>query len=255
MNNMHGSVNTFLNWKDIAKYEFLLPPMEEQKKISEVLWEIENSLIISNKYLDKLNELQKKISLKLLKSNKNNNIKLGEVITFSNKKRQAPYNDEKYVGLEHVDSGISICNNFESAKNVKSVTSVFKKGDILYGKLRPYLDKVAIASFDGLCTTEILVINATKATTNDYLMLFMRSKDFINYNTQFSFGTKMPRTSPEIISNYEAYIPSLEKQKEILNITNSIKKNRLLTQFNLKNLKSLRNKLSNELLKGTLRLE
>src|SRR3989344_6362020 len=65
-NNAHGSTNPFLNWKDIAKYEFLLPPIEEQKNISEVLWEIENNIQRLEKILSKLYLFQRKISSELL---------------------------------------------------------------------------------------------------------------------------------------------------------------------------------------------
>ena len=255
-NNAHGSTNPFLNWKDIANYEFLLPPLVEQKKINEVLWGVENSIIKLEIYLQKLRSFQDKIITNLLKPKKGGKLtKFGEIIKLSKEKSQAPYGNLKYLGLEHIDSGVSICNKFSDANNVKSVTSVFKKGDILYGKLRPYLDKAVIASFDGICTTEILVINANDKTTNDFLMLHIRTKDFIDYNTRLGFGTKMPRTSVEIISNYEIYLPSISEQKILLNTTNKLNKLIADVNKNKASLKNLRNKLSNELLKGELRLD
>ena len=64
-NNAHGSTNPFLNWKDIAKYEFLLPPIEEQKKISEVLWAIENNINCSEMYLNEFRKYKKRAHVRL----------------------------------------------------------------------------------------------------------------------------------------------------------------------------------------------
>jgi len=254
-NNAHGSTNPFLNWKDIAKYEFLLPPLEEQKKISEILWEAEDNIINSEKYLDKLKIFQKKTIIKLIYiKNKYKLIKFRDIIEFSKEKALPPYSVEKYIGLEHIDSGISTCNKFINATNVQSVTSRFKKGDILYGKLRPYLDKAVIATFDGICTTEILVFNANDKSTNEFLMLHIRTKEFINYNTRLGFGTKMPRTSVDIISNYKIHLPPVNEQKYILNITDKLEKIIADIKSTIISLKNLRNKLSNELLSGKLRL-
>lgn len=255
-NNAHGSTNPFLNWKDIAKYEFLLPPLEEQKKISEVLWETEDNIINSEKYLDKLKIFHEKSIIKLIYiKNKYKLIKFRDIIEFSKEKALPPYSGEKYIGLEHIDSGISTCNKFFNATNVQSVTSRFKKGDILYGKLRPYLDKAVIATFDGICTTEILVFNANDKSTNEFLMLHIRTKEFINYNTRLGFGTKMPRTSVDIISNYKIHLPPVNEQKYILNITDKLEKIMADIKSTIISLKNLRNKLSNALLSGKLRLD
>jgi len=108
-----GSVNPYINWKDIANYEFLLPPLVEQKKINEVLWGVENSIIKLEIYLQKLRSFQDKIITNLLKPKKGGKLtKFGEIIKLSKEKSQAPYGNLKYLGLEHIDSGVSICNKF-----------------------------------------------------------------------------------------------------------------------------------------------
>lgn len=64
----------------------------------------------------------------------------------------------RYVGLEHIDSGEITIRRFGYATDVKSAKAVFHPGDILYGKLRPYLEKAALAQWTGVCSTDILVL-------------------------------------------------------------------------------------------------
>jgi hypothetical protein len=64
-----------------------------------------------------------------------------------------------YLGLEHIESNTgNFITNIEVGKNILSSKNVFHKGDVLYGKLRPYLNKVVIATDDGICSTDILVL-------------------------------------------------------------------------------------------------
>ncbi len=74
-----------------------------------------------------------------------------------------------YVGLEHIEPGSPYLAQWGVASEVNSTKSRFYQGDILYGKLRPYLDKAAIAEFDGMCSTDILVLRTNEFMTPEYL--------------------------------------------------------------------------------------
>jgi len=268
-NNAHGSTNPFLNWKDIAKYEFLLPPIEEQKKISEVLWSVEENITNVFELLDKIKVFNKTNFIQNFFGNKNyftfNRINetnkgweirpLKDLIKYRKEKVTPPYENEKYVSLEHIESGNRTLKRYSESKDVRSVTNKFYKGDLLYGKLRPNLDKVAIAQFDGICTTEILVINPKKKEDFSFVFEHMASERFKEYNVQMSYGTKMPRTSDKIINKYLIPYPTEDVKIEIGESTKKISDFALSLKEQIKHLKNLRNKLSNELLSGNLRLE
>ena len=68
--------------------------------------------------------------------------------------------DALYIGLEHLASGRLVRIGEGQASEMRSTTSAFKPGDVLYGKLRPYLDKAVLADTAGVCTTELLVLRA-----------------------------------------------------------------------------------------------
>ena len=84
-------------------------------------------------------------------------VRLGEALT-QRKKTVHPADQPhaSYVGLEHIDTGEIVLRRFGRASETRSLKAEFRRGDILYGKLRPYLDKAAIADRDGVCSTDIL---------------------------------------------------------------------------------------------------
>ena len=75
----------------------------------------------------------------------------------------------------------------------KSTKNSFKKGDVLFGKLRPYLNKVIVAEEDGVCTTEIIPINAEPLCWNKYIFYWLKSSTFLSYVDEVSYGVNMPR--------------------------------------------------------------
>lgn len=75
----------------------------------------------------------------------------------------------------------------------KSTKNSFQKGDVLYGKLRPYLNKIIVADEDGVCTTEIIPINAEPFCFNKYIFYWLKSSSFLHYVDEVSYGVNMPR--------------------------------------------------------------
>ena len=84
---------------------------------------------------------------------------------------------------------------WEGAGNVTSNKSVFKKGDFLFGKLRPYFHKVGFAPLDGICSTDIVVVTPRPSYWPAFTLACLSSDEFVDYTDQTSTGTKMPRTS------------------------------------------------------------
>jgi type I restriction enzyme S subunit len=99
---------------------------------------------------------------------------LGDIASHSTEKAEpASFRDARYIGLEHIEGGSNRISGFGNASNVRSTKAVFRSGDVLYGKLRPYLKKVCQPEFDGVCSTDILVFPRTKYLENGYLLHFL----------------------------------------------------------------------------------
>lgn len=120
-----------------------------------------------------------------------------------------------YIGLEHIEEGSLHLKAHGWAEDVTSAKSRFKKGDILFGKLRPYFRKAIIAPFDGVCSTDIWVVRAKPGMIQDYIFYWMASEDFVNFANSGSIGTRMPRAKWEHASRHKQRKLSPKEQRAI----------------------------------------
>ena len=97
-----------------------------------------------------------------------------------------------------------------------STKSQFSAGDVLYGKLRPYLNKVLVANSDGYCTTEIVPMKPLKGVNPHYVVCVLKSRDFLDYTAARSYGMKMPRLGTEDTKRAPFPLPPLPEQKRIV---------------------------------------
>lgn len=119
----------------------------------------------------------------------------------------------KCVELEHIESDSGELKGYTYAKNQNSIKSVFRKSDILFGKLRPYLGKYLHAAEDGVCSTEIWVVKNFEAIDNNFLYQLVKEKRFINSAQNSAFGTKMPRAEWEKVGKTKYAIPKLKAEQ------------------------------------------
>ncbi|MAZ28286.1 MAG: restriction endonuclease subunit S [Cytophagaceae bacterium] len=151
--------------------------------------------------------------------------KLGELAKLRKKNlKPSEFSDEKYIGLEHIGQGDFLLNGIGKASDATSNKSIFKKGDILYGKIRPYFQKVVRPDFSGICSTDILVIQTKDENkiTQSFLHQIIKSNDFTQKATETSSGTKMPRADWKSLENLDYNLPPLPEQKAIANILSVI---------------------------------
>ena len=96
---------------------------------------------------------------------------------------------------------------WEGAGKVTSNKSVFKSGELLFGKLRPYFHKVGVAPLDGICSTDIVVVTPRTPDWAVFTLACMSSDEFVDYTNQTSTGTKMPRTGWNTMGQYKICLP------------------------------------------------
>ncbi|MEO6095205.1 MAG: restriction endonuclease subunit S [Fibrobacteria bacterium] len=101
-------------------------------------------------------------------------------------------------------------------RNSLSTKAAFEIGDVLYGKLRPYLNKVVLAPKAGFCTTEIIPLRPTTAVTSEFLRYFLRSKSFLKYAAKKGYGMKMPRLGTKDLESAWIPLPPLAEQNRIV---------------------------------------
>lgn len=128
-------------------------------------------------------------------------------------------NDSNWVlDLEDIDgaAGKVIGKATFADRRSLSTKASFITGDVLYGKLRPYLNKVVIADDSGFCTTEIIPLRPRNFVAAGYLRLFLRSPYFLRYAATKNYGMKMPRLGTKDLESASIPIPPLAEQKRIV---------------------------------------
>lgn len=123
---------------------------------------------------------------------------------------------ELFVGLENIESsGGFVAVEGVDAGEIASTKFRFSPEHILYGKLRPYLSKIARPSFSGICSTDILPVRPGPEIDRAYLYYFLRQPDMVRFATARCTGANLPRLSPKELEAFEIPLPPLEEQKRI----------------------------------------
>lgn len=112
-----------------------------------------------------------------------------------------------YIGLEHMPRRSIALSDWGYADSLESNKFNFKRGEILFGKLRPYFHKVGVAPVDGVCSTDILVIAPKEPEWFAFVLGHVSSDDFVNHTNAGATGTKMPRTNWQDMARYEVVMP------------------------------------------------
>ena len=130
--------------------------------------------------------------------------------------------DLPYIGLEHIGQGTLSLLGIGTAGDVESTKTAFCAGDILFGKLRPYFRKVVRPNFDGICSTDIWVVRPKVGVDAGYLFYLMASKVFVDFASQGSEGTRMPRAKWEHVARYAMRFPSVSDQRAIAHVLGTL---------------------------------
>lgn len=114
------------------------------------------------------------------------------------------------------DSGNIIAPKSKEDRTINGVRHRFIKGDVLYSKLRTYLNKVLVAPADGYCTTEIIPIKTYDSVIPEFLCAWLRSPFFLSYTVECCYGVKMPRFSTSDAKKGIIPLPPVHEQKRII---------------------------------------
>jgi len=227
---------------DILAIEIPLPPLDEQRRIASRLNEqltiVESALKAAEEQLQAAYKLSSLYLREVFDNHTANNwakVRLGEILN-PRKEIIHPYDNPKgpaiFVGLEHIESntGVRIGSVDVEMSKLTGRKPKFYKGDIVYGYLRPYLNKVWIAEFDGLCSVDqyIYKVDNNKADTS-FVAWFMRCPVYLERAPIDTSPGQLPRIRTEEVASVEINLPPLDEQRktslqitEKLNDTNNL---------------------------------
>jgi len=122
---------------------------------------------------------------------------------------------QPYLGLEHLASGAPAIVGVGDPHTVRSAKTVFQERDVLYGKLRPYLRKAVLTPFDGICSTDIIVLRSKSLMLPEFLVYLLHSDHFVDRAKATTSGVNHPRTSWSKLKPFVVPVPPLSEQKKI----------------------------------------
>jgi len=129
--------------------------------------------------------------------------------------------DRVFLGMEHVESETTTILGVQPAASVRSNTRPFSVGDTLYGRLRPYLNKVCTPDFDGLASSEFMVFKPSEQLAPGYLKYFLNSPGFVRFANSVNDGDR-PRVKWDQIRDFPVPVPPLDMQHRIVDMVQDL---------------------------------
>jgi len=163
--------------------------------------------------------------------------------------------DVPYIALEHMPKRCIALSDWGVAEGLESNKFEFKKGDILFGKLRPYFHKVGVAPVDGICSTDIVVVAPKEPHWFAFVLGLVSSDEFVEYTNAGSTGTKMPRTSWTDMARYELVRPPKPIAASFTKMMRPSVERIVAGIHESRTLAALRDSLLPKLISGALRVE
>ena len=243
---------------DIRYLQVPVPPtITEQQAIAEALSDADALIEGLEALIAKKRQLKQGVMQELLRPSDNwLEKRLGEICNPS-KERFSPTQgatERKCVELEHISSGTGSLLGFTSTSSLKSQKAIFRKGDVLFGKLRPYLKKYWLAAFDGVCSTEIWVLQTGSSIFSGWLYWLMQTDDVIDAANK-STGTKMPRAEWSTMKQTTIFVPpTLEAQIRIATILSDMDAEIAVLEGKLAKARRVKAGMMQDLLTGRVRL-
>jgi type I restriction enzyme S subunit len=153
-------------------------------------------------------------------------VKFGDVVQLSKARSQDPFGEgiERYVGLEHLEPGDLRIRSWGNVADGVTFTSVFKPGQVLFGKRRAYQRKVAVADFPGVCSGDIYVLESRdpKVLLPELLPFICQTDAFFDHAVGTSAGSLSPRTNWTSLAEFEYALPPMNEQMRIVDLLGAI---------------------------------
>lgn len=260
-----GSAQLNFGPSHLAKVMLPLPRLEdEQRAIAAALSDVDDLIEALGTFITKKRDLKQATMQLLLTGTRRLPGFSGEwrvtsfgAITAPRKNRVDPRRtgaQEFCIELEHLDQGTGKLLGSTIAGTQSSLKSMFRPGDVLFGKLRAYLRKYWLADRAGVCSTEIWAfVPDAQEVIPEFLFQVVQTDHFIEV-ASFAYGTHMPRSDWSVVRNYEVAIPGLDEQAAIAKVLSDIDDDIAALEQRREKASAIKQGMMQELLTGKTRL-
>jgi type I restriction enzyme S subunit len=244
-NTCTGATIPHLNRNILLNLEIPLPPIEEQMKIAKTLDMMSELIEKRKEQLSLFDELIRNTFLEMFGDPATNTkrwekkeftsvAKIDTYMTSDFKK----YSDYPHIGIESIEKNTGKILQYDFIKNcnLKSGKYLFDERHIIYSKIRPKLNKVALPNFKGLCSADAYPILPNDLCTRAYLAYILRSDYFLDYIIAHSDRTNIPKVNKNQLEGFVLPFPELELQNKFSNFVAQVEKQKTIMQQSLEKL-------------------
>lgn len=241
-----GAAIPHIYFKDYGKSKVPIPPLSKQQHIVEEL-DLLSSIIEKKKtQLNELDNLAQSLFYEMFGENSYKKVTLADVVEITSSlvsPLELPYADMLHVSPSNIISNTGEIVDCIKAKEEKLISGkyTFTKGVVLYSKIRPNLNKVAIPTFDGICSADMYPLSVKENATNVFVWRLLLSKDFLEFAIKHSGRARMPKLNRETLYSYRFSLPPLSLQQQFASKIEAIEHQKELIKQSIKEVETLFN--------------
>ncbi len=254
-----GSLSPTINWSSLASEEFPLPPLDEQRRIADLLWAVEEVIARYQNVVEGLFVIQSwQLDNWLVENESKMNwqeVTLADVCDIQNGQidpKHPPYCDMIHIASDDIESGTGRILELNTAAQdkVNSGNYLFSEKAIVYSKIRPNLKKVVFPKFEGVCSADVYPIFPRNNILPDLLFQLLLSDSFTQYAISQSARSAIPKINRNGLLAFKFRLPPMEVQTRLVNDTVSTFEAIETAKSHVESSKALKRELLNKAMRG-----
>jgi type I restriction enzyme, S subunit len=252
-----GSLSPTINWSTLAKQGFPLPPVEEQRRIADLLWAADDVIVRNQEVVEKLLTIQKwQLDNWLIDKNLNSDwqeVKLEDVCDIQNGQvdpKQLPYSEMIHIASDDIEAGTGRILEMNTAAQDKVISGnyLFTEKAIVYSKIRPNLKKVVFPKFTGVCSADVYPIYPRENIHPELLFQLLLSETFTQYATSQSARSAIPKINRNGLLAFKFRLPPMEVQEKLTGESSSVFQALESAKQHVENSRALKRELLNKVM-------
>lgn len=241
-----GMAQRNLDMPSFKKLQIPVPPLSEQQRIVEELDLLSGIIEKKKAQLKELDTLAQSIFYDMFGDNNYEIVTLGEVVEIKStlvSPTDLPYSEMLHVSPSNIISNVGSIVDCVKAKEESLISGkyTFSKGMILYSKIRPNLNKVAIPNFDGICSADMYPLSIKGKVNSIFIWRLLLSKGFLEYAIKHSGRARMPKLNREALFAYRFPLPPLPLQQQFAEKVEAIEHQKEMIKQSIKEVETLFN--------------
>ncbi|MCC7575935.1 MAG: restriction endonuclease subunit S [Methanomethylovorans sp.] len=230
------------HFKWLKEIQIMICPIEKQKKIIDILDKAKSLIDLRKKQIEKMDLLIKSKFIEMF-GDPVTNPKKWRVVTFAEVATidthmttdWEKYNGLPHIGIENIEKDTGHITKLKLVRDSELISGkyIFDKRHIIYSKIRPNLNKVALPDFTGVCSADAYPILPKSNTTRYYLAFILRSQHFLDYILSHSDRTNIPKVNKKQLAGFELPLPPVEDQNSFTLFVDSVEEQKYMLQHGL----------------------